>query len=59
MRITVVRLISQIFFMGLFFFFCFVTQFSYLKGYPVSIFLEVDPLVAIATAITTHTRTQD
>ena len=55
MRITVVRLISQIFFMGLFFFFCFVTQFSYLKGYPVSIFLEVDPLVAIATAITTHT----
>ncbi len=55
MRITIVRLISQIFFMGLFFFFCFVTQFSYLKGYPVSIFLEVDPLVAIATAITTHT----
>ena len=55
MRITIVRLITQIFFMGLFLFFCFVTQFSYLKGYPVSIFLEVDPLVAIATAITTHT----
>jgi len=55
MRITHIRIISQIFFMGLFLFFAFITQFSYLKGYPVSLFLEVDPLVAIATAITTHT----
>lgn len=55
MRITQARLISQIFFMGLFLFFAFVTQFGYLKGYPVSLFLEADPLVAIATAITTHT----
>ena len=55
MRITHVRLISQIFFMGLFLFLSFVTQFGYLKGYPVSLFLEADPLVAIATAITTHT----
>jgi len=55
MRITHVRLISQIFFMGLFLFFAFVTQFGYLKGYPVSLFLEADPLVAMATAITTHT----
>ena len=55
MRITHVRLISQIFFIGLALFFAFITQFSYLKGYPVSLFLEVDPLVAIASSITTHT----
>jgi len=55
MKITTVRVISQAFFFGLFLFFAFVTQFGYLKGYPVSIFLEADPLVAIATAITTHT----
>jgi polyferredoxin len=55
MRITTVRILVQIFFFSLFLFFCFVTEFSYLKGYPVSLFLEVDPLVAIANAITTHT----
>lgn len=55
MKITSVRVISQAFFFGLFLFFAFITQFAYLKGYPVSIFLEADPLVAIATAITTHT----
>ena len=55
LHITQTRVISQAFFFGLFLFFAFVTQFSYLKGYPVSLFLEVDPLVGIATAITTHT----
>ena len=55
MRITHIRLVSQIFFIGLFLFFAFITQFGYLKGYPVSLFLEADPLVAIATSITTHT----
>ncbi|MBL8151939.1 MAG: 4Fe-4S binding protein, partial [Blastocatellia bacterium] len=55
MRITTVRILVQIFFFSLFLFFCFVTEFSYLKGYPVSLFLEADPLVGIATAITTHT----
>ncbi len=55
MRITHIRIVSQIFFFLLFSFFAFVTQFGYLKGYPVSLFLEADPLVAIATAITTHT----
>jgi polyferredoxin len=55
MRITHIRLVSQIFFIGLFLFFTFITQFGYLKGYPVSLFLEADPLVAIATSITTHT----
>ena len=55
MRITHTRIVSQVFFIGLFLFFAFVTQFGYLKGYPVSLFLEADPLVALATAITTHT----
>ena len=54
MKITRVRVASQAFFLLLFLFFAFVTQFSYLKGYPVSIFLEADPLVALATTITTH-----
>ncbi len=55
MRITTVRVIAQTFFFSLFLWFAFVTQFGYLKGYPVSLFLEADPLVAVATAITTHT----
>lgn len=54
MKITRVRVASQAFFLLLFLFFAFVTQFSYLKGYPVSLFLEADPLVALATTITTH-----
>lgn len=55
MRITRARVVSQVFFFGLFVFFLFVTQFGHLRGYPVSAFLEVNPLVAVATAITTHT----
>ncbi len=55
LRITQSRIISQGFFLLLFIFFGFVTQFSYLEGYPVSLILEIDPLVAVATAITTHT----
>lgn len=55
MRITTVRILVQIFFISLFVFFLFVTEFSYLKGYPVSLFLEADPLVGVANAIATHT----
>jgi polyferredoxin len=55
MRITTVRIVVQAFFLVLFLCFLFVTEFSYLQGYPVSLFLEADPLVAIATAISTHT----
>ncbi|MBI3985416.1 MAG: 4Fe-4S dicluster domain-containing protein [Lentisphaerae bacterium] len=54
-RITRTRVISQAFFSGLFLFLVFVTWFSRLKGYPVSLFLEIDPLVGMATAISTHT----
>ncbi|MDH7571538.1 MAG: 4Fe-4S binding protein, partial [Armatimonadota bacterium] len=55
LRITKARVAVQAFSFGLFAFFCFVAEFGRLKGYPVSLFLQVDPLVAIATAITTHT----
>ena len=54
-RITTTRIISQTFFISLFFFFVWVTWFSRMGGYPVSLFLEIDPLVATATALSTHT----
>lgn len=55
LKLRSVRRVSQVFFFTLFLFFVFVTDLRYLKGYPVSLFLELDPLVAFATAITTHT----
>jgi len=54
MKIRTARRISQVFFFSLFVFFAVVTDLRYLKGYPASLFLELDPLVATATAITTH-----
>jgi len=54
-RITNWRVVSQAFFFGLFFFLMWVTWFSRLRGYPASLFLELDPLVGIATAISTGT----
>ena len=50
-----VRRVAQMFFFTLFLFFVFVTDLRYLKGYHVSLFIELDPLVSFATAITTHT----
>jgi polyferredoxin/formate hydrogenlyase subunit 6/NADH:ubiquinone oxidoreductase subunit I len=55
LRITTVRIVSQALFFSLFMFLLWVTWFSRLGGYPVSLFLEVDPLVGIATALSTHT----
>jgi polyferredoxin/formate hydrogenlyase subunit 6/NADH:ubiquinone oxidoreductase subunit I len=55
MKARTARRIAQVFFFSLFLFFVFITDLRYLKGYPVSLFLELDPLVAFATAITTHT----
>src|SRR5512140_3813599 len=60
MRITTVRIIVQALVMALFLAFCFVTSFAWLNDAPslkfwLSKFLEIDPLVAIATSITTHT----
>lgn len=55
MRITTARVASQAFFFSLFVFLLWVTWFSRLDGYPVSLFLELDPLVGFATALSTHT----
>ena len=41
--------------LGLFLFFLLITDLRYLKGWPVSFFLEATPLVAVGTALTTHT----
>jgi polyferredoxin/Pyruvate/2-oxoacid:ferredoxin oxidoreductase delta subunit len=54
-RITNWRVLSQAFFLGLFLFLLWTTWFSRLGGYPVSLFLELDPLVTFATAISTGT----
>ena len=55
MRITTARVGAQVFFFSLFVFLLWVTWFSRLGGYPVSLFLELDPLVGFATALSTHT----
>jgi polyferredoxin len=55
LRITNWRIVTQAFFFGLFVFLLWTTWFSRLGGYPVSLFLEMDPLVTLATAISTHT----
>jgi polyferredoxin len=54
-RITRVRVASQAFFFALFVFLLWCTWLSRLGGYPVSLFLELDPLVGFATALSTHT----
>lgn len=54
-RITNIRVFSQFFFFALFAFLLWATWFSRLGGYPVSLFLEVDPLVGFATALSTGT----
>lgn len=54
-RIVDLRILSQAVFFGIFVFTVFVTWFSRLGGYPVSLILEVDPLVALATALSTGT----
>lgn len=59
MRIILIRRISQIFFFSLFAWFCIVStlgdRFWQLRGWPVNLFLELDPLVASGTALSTHT----
>jgi polyferredoxin len=54
-RITTIRIGAQAFFFALFTFLLWSTWFSRLGGYPVSLFLEIDPLVGFATALSTHT----
>ena len=59
MRITQTRRISQIFFFLLFVWLCIVSttgeKLWQLRGWPVNWFLQLDPLVAIGTILTTHT----
>ncbi|UCD29198.1 MAG: 4Fe-4S dicluster domain-containing protein [Planctomycetota bacterium] len=60
MRITTVRIIVEVVIMALFAALVFMTTFTHLDQIPglklwVSKFLEIDPLVALATSITTHT----
>lgn len=59
MKIVTVRRISQIFFFTLFIWFCIVStvgdEFWQIRAWPVSWFLQLDPLVAIGTILTTHT----
>ncbi|MBX7246767.1 MAG: 4Fe-4S binding protein [Candidatus Sumerlaeaceae bacterium] len=58
MSILLVRRISQVFFLLLFLWFCvamtFGTEWWQLRGWPVNLLLDLDPLVAIGTLLTTH-----
>jgi len=58
MRIVQTRRISQLFFFCLFVWFCIVStvgdRFSQLRAWPINWFLKLDPLLAIATVLTTH-----
>jgi polyferredoxin len=54
-RLTSTRIVVQAACFGLFIFLLWVTWFSRLGGYPASLFLELDPLVTLATAISTGT----
>ncbi len=59
MRIVQTRRISQLFFFCLFIWFCLVAtlgdKFFQIQGWPVNWFLQLDPLVAIGTILSTHT----
>ena len=58
MRIVTVRRITQVFFFLLFIWFCVVTtigvEWWQLRGWPVNWLLQLDPLVAVATMLTTQ-----
>jgi len=50
-----IRRAYEALFLGLFLFFLLITDLRYLRGWPVSLFLEATPLVAVSTMLTTHT----
>lgn len=58
MRIVTIRRITQIFFFLLFLWFCIVTtlgvQWWQLRGWPVNWLLQLDPLVAVGTMLSTY-----
>ncbi|GAF68010.1 unnamed protein product, partial [marine sediment metagenome] len=49
MRIT--RIICQVFFLGLFVLLAFVSSAAYLGYWPISLFVQLDPLVGLATML--------
>lgn len=53
LRLTNVRILSQIIFFGLFLFSVWASRTSRIEGYPVSRLLEMDPLVTLTTALST------
>jgi len=59
MKIITTRRISQIFFFALFVWLCIVStigeKFWQLRNWPVNFFLNLDPLAALGTLLTTHT----
>ena len=59
MKIVQARRISQVFFFSLFAWFCIVAtvgdRFWQLRGWPIDWFLQLDPLVAFGTTLSTHT----
>jgi len=59
MKIVQARRISQVFFFLLFIWFCIVSTVGeklwQLRGWPVNWFLQLDPMTAIGTVLTTHT----
>jgi polyferredoxin/NAD-dependent dihydropyrimidine dehydrogenase PreA subunit len=59
MKIIFTRRITQIFFFCLFLWFCIVstfgTEWRQLSGWPVNLFLQLDPLVAIGTLLSSQT----
>lgn len=59
MRIVTVRRISQVFFLGLFLWLAVVTTFGegrfQARGWPLNLFLQLDPLPALATTLATGT----
>lgn len=58
MKALTSRRISQAFFLTLFIWFCIVATWGrewwQLRGWPVNLFLEMDPLVALGTVLSTH-----
>ena len=53
LRLTRIRIVSQVFFFALFMLAVWATRTSRLGGYPVSALLELDPLVMLSTVLAT------
>ena len=54
MRWLTIRRIYQVFFFALFCGLLYLASFGQIRRFPVSLFLEADPLIALATALSSH-----